>query len=309
MDFPITALLDQQHSYDWLVEHLHVQGFACPRCAAAVEHARHFRSTKRSCLPVYRCRRCDKTYNLYTGTLFEQHHLTAQQVVLLIRGVLKGEPSAPLARELAVSRGVVHELRQEIQLNARLLQPTAPLPDLDTESDEMYQNAGEKGDEHFDPADPPRRRANKKRGHGTYANDRPPVIGTVGRQSGQARLRVSKNTTNHSCIGHVQRFTEKLANCYTDELKGYQGMDRQHATVCHSQREWARDDDGDGVREVHTNTIEGLWTTVRNFLRPFRGVHKRYLGGYVAICEFGINHKQVSPALVCALTSLHTLHT
>ncbi|MEQ8671902.1 MAG: hypothetical protein RIC84_01690 [Aggregatilineales bacterium] len=32
---------------------------------------------------------------------------------------------------------------------------------------------GKKGDEHFDPADPPRCRANKQRGHGTYANDRP----------------------------------------------------------------------------------------------------------------------------------------
>ena len=38
------------------------------------------------------------------------------------------------------------------------------------------------------------------------------------------------------------------------------------------QREWARDDDGDGIREVHSNTIEGLWTGLRNHLRPFRGI-------------------------------------
>jgi hypothetical protein len=37
-----------------------------------------------------------------------------------------------------------------------------------------------------------------------------------------------------------------------------------------AEREWARDDNGDGVREVHCNTLEGL----RNFLRPFRGVNK-----------------------------------
>jgi hypothetical protein len=30
----------------------------------------------------------------------------------------------------------------------------------------MYQNAGEKGIPHLDPGDPPRRRANKRRGHG-----------------------------------------------------------------------------------------------------------------------------------------------
>ena len=41
------------------------------------------------------------------------------------------------------------------------------LEDLETESDEMYQNSGEKGIKHPDPDDPPRRRANKKRGSAT----------------------------------------------------------------------------------------------------------------------------------------------
>ena len=45
---------------------------------------------------------------------------------------------------------------------------------------------------------------------------------------------------------------------------------RGHATVKHSKKEWTRDDDGDGIREVHSNTIEGTWTGLRNFLRPFR---------------------------------------
>jgi hypothetical protein len=87
-----------------------------------------------------------------------------------------------LAEELGVSRSTVHELRKELQENARRLQPDAPLADEHIETDEMFQsNAGEKGDRHPDPDDPPRRRANKRRGHGTYDNDRPPIIGTVGR--------------------------------------------------------------------------------------------------------------------------------
>jgi hypothetical protein len=82
---------------------------------------------------------------------------------------------------------------------------------------------------------------------------------------------------------------------HTDEWKSYQGMPRQHRVVRHGQREGARDDDGDGVREMHINTAEGMWTSVRNFLCPFRGVHKRYLSGYVAISEFTINDKRVPP--------------
>jgi len=80
---------------------------------------------------------------------------------------------------------------------------------------------------------------------------------------------------------------------------------RVHATVCHGAKEWARDDDGDGLCEVHVNTSEGMWTTVRNFLRPFRGVHKKYLGGYVAICECSINLKRITPAFISALVTLH----
>ena len=53
-----------------------------------------------------------------------------------------------------------------------------------------FRTRGKKGDKHHDPLDPPRRRANKQRGHGTYDNDRPPIVGTVGRHSGQCRLRV-----------------------------------------------------------------------------------------------------------------------
>jgi hypothetical protein len=47
---------------------------------------------------------------------------------------------------------------------------------------------------HADPTAPPRRRANNRRGHGTYENDRPPVVSTVGHQSGRCRLRVREHT-------------------------------------------------------------------------------------------------------------------
>jgi transposase len=66
---------------------------------------------------------------------------------------------------------------------------------------------GKKGEEHFDPNDPPRRRANQQRGRGTYANDRPPILGTVGRESGQVRLRVVMNTTGATLQEHSHRFT------------------------------------------------------------------------------------------------------
>lgn len=164
---------------------------------------------------------------------------------------------------------------------------------------------GKKGDRHDDPEDPPRRRANKRRGHGTYDNDRPPIVGSVGRGSGEARLRVIKHTDKKTLVPHVHDYTPGEATLYTDEWRAYEKVERKHRTVKHGIKEWARDDDGDGIREVHVNTIEGLWTTVRNFLRTFRGVHKKYLAGYMAMCEFSINLKRVNPDFISSLVATH----
>ena len=91
--------------------------------------------------------------------------------------------------------------------------------------------------------------------------------------------------------------TEPGAMVYTDDWDGYNPLarrDRGHATVNHNRREFARDDDGDGIREVHCNTMEGIWTGLRNFLRPFRGVNKVYLEQYVIMFEWSYNLKTVS---------------
>jgi transposase len=168
---------------------------------------------------------------------------------------------------------------------------------------------GKKGEEHFDPLDPPRRRANKRRGRGTYENDRPPVLGVVGRTSGQVRLRVVLDTKGPTLKDHVHRFTLPGCHIYTDEYDSYNGIERLRSKVAHGKKEWARDDDGDGIREVHTNTTEGMWTGLRNFLRPFRGVHKRYLSGYVAVHECSINLKRISPGFISALVKVHSFNS
>lgn len=83
-----------------------------------------------------------------------------------------------LSEELGVSRTTGYELRKRLQANAERLQPGAQLDDTHTETYEIFQNAGEKGERHPDADGPPRRRANKRRGHGNYDNDQLPIVGT-----------------------------------------------------------------------------------------------------------------------------------
>lgn len=184
--------------------------------------------------------------------------------------------------------------------------PPSPLADSVTEADEMYQNAGEKGRKHDDPQDPPRRRANKVKGHGTWDHDRPPVAGVIGRESGQGRLQVCEHSDRETLQAFVESQTRAGCIVNTDEWQAYNHLPEHGRTlkqVCHQpgQREWARDEDGDGVREVHSNSMEGFWTGLRNFLRLFRGVNKEHLSHYLAVHEWVSNLKWVTADFLRAM--------
>ncbi len=169
---------------------------------------------------------------------------------------------------------------------------------------------GKKGDPHLDPEDPPRPRANKRRGHGTYANDRPPILGVICRESGEQRYQVCEHADRPTCHAFLlHNLPADAAILYTDEWSAYNRLPIPHATVNHSQHEWARDDDGDGIREVHCNTCEGCGTGLRNFLRTFRGVHKAYLAQYIATYETMQRARVISPAVVYSMTRRRLPHS
>jgi transposase len=126
----------------------------------------------------------------------------------------------------------------------------------------------------------------------------------VGRERGAVRLSVERHSDAATLNRVAREATSPPTLVNTDEWGGYGRLAEvgcTRAVVCHAAGEWARDDDGDGVREVHVNTQEGLWTGLRNFLRPFRGVNKAYLHQYVAMFEWGYNVKRATPAFLRAL--------
>jgi transposase len=129
-------------------------------------------------------------------------------------------------------------------------------------------------------------------------------MGTIGRSSGEVRLEVLIHTSKAEVQGYLNTHRNAHGVCYTDEHLAYKGVENQelaHKTVCHSIKEWARDDDGDGINEVHSNTIEGFWQGLRNFLRPFRGVSKHHLDIYVATYEWIHNNKDINSTFIRAL--------
>src|SRR5919205_556982 len=86
----------------------------------------------------------------------------------------------------------------------------------------------------------------------------------------------------------------------TDEYDVYarlEGWGYRHKTVCHARGEYARDDDGDGFCEVHVNTMEGVWSLLRSWRRPHRGLSQEKLPLYLAFFAFVHNARRRGKAL------------
>jgi transposase-like protein len=142
MDFPITELMDDQACYDRLVEWLHPEGLACPRCHGADTSYVHRRD--RAPILGYRCRACRCAYNAFTGTALQGTKRRPVARLLILRGFAQGASTARLARELECDRLELLRFRHKLQDLAYRFRDLDPLEDSDVEADEAYQNAGEK---------------------------------------------------------------------------------------------------------------------------------------------------------------------
>lgn len=182
MDFPLTGLMDEDACSDRLVGALHPDGSVCPRCGS---DRLGMHQKQRAPVLDYRCRDCRRVFNTFTGIALQKTNRRPSTLVLILRGVAQGVPTARLARELGCDRMKLLDCRTSCR--------TKPWPGRTrplwlirwSKPTNATSMRGKKGIPHREPDDPPRRRANKRRGHGTFANDRPPVAATIGRESGR----------------------------------------------------------------------------------------------------------------------------
>ncbi len=174
------------------------------------------------------------------------------------------------------------------------------------ECDEVYIVAGHKGQpEIVATLDRParRRRLKSKRGRGTLEGDKPPVLGMIQR-GGEVVFQMLANVQQKT-IQPILKATIQLGSLiFTDEYDIYARLEAwgfAHKTVNHAAGEYARDEDRDGFYEVHVNTMEGVWSLLRSWLRPHRGISQEYLPLYLAFFEFVHNMRQRGKAILEAL--------
>lgn len=148
-----------------------------------------------------------------------------------------------------------------------------------------------------------RRRLKGKRGRGTLADEKPPVLGLLQRD-GDVVIRMLPNVQQETIKPVITSTVASGSKFYTDEYNIYHRLPEwgyEHQCVNHSAGEYARDEDGDGFYEVHVNTLEGFWSLLRSWLRPHRGISQERLPWYLGFFEFVHNVRRRGKALLHAL--------
>src|SRR5215207_5544793 len=125
IDFPIDELLDEDGCARWLEKHLHPDGLKCPRCGQIEKRI----AQRHGYWIAYRCKSCDRYYSLLTQTVFEKTRQPPSKIVMILRGIAKGEATARLSRELGIGRPRLHKIRKQVQQHLSATRPKTPLPD------------------------------------------------------------------------------------------------------------------------------------------------------------------------------------
>jgi transposase-like protein len=122
----------------------------------------------------------------------------------------------------------------------------------------------------------------KRRGRGTYAVDKPPILGVVER-GGSVRLVPMADVAARTVLRRLfTAFNVKDVEAfYTDDYSAYNALRSLslHETVNHSIGEYARG-------KVHTNTVEGEFSVFRPWNATFRGISKENIHLYTAQYSF-----------------------
>ena len=283
-------------------------GVICPNCESHDVKKSGFKFENRY-QQHYKCKRCKKKFDDLTQTPFSKHNLSAPLMVVFLYLLGLNLSNNQIAQELnlkqSTAQNIARTLREKILEN----KPKAKIKDK-AEIDEVYVVSGHKGNNEAVKAknrEPRVRRLKGARGRGTAQNDKVPIVGIIQR-NGNLIIEMFPNVQQVTIKPFITENIEKETLIYTDEYNIYSRLVEwgyQHKTVCHSKGEYARDEDGDGFYEVHTNTIEGVWSLLRSWLRPHRGISQEHLPSYIGFFEFTHNVRKRGKNLLDSL--LHVL--
>jgi hypothetical protein len=131
------------------------------------------------------------------------------------------------------------------------------------------------------------------RGRGPYNTTNKAIVMAAVERGGQVRIKVSRSRDG-AAIGKfvAENVDVAVKFVYTDDFAAYKTVpelrdeDTHHHTVNHNQDEWVRG-------EVHTNTIEGVWSLLkRSIIGSYHHLSIKHLPAYLDELEWRYNNRK-----------------
>lgn len=255
---------DDQKCRDALERIRWPSGVACIRCGDTDVDEIESRNQ-------WRCCSCDYRFSVTAGTIMHRSHLPLRKwflAIYLMCESKKGMSANQLKRTLGVQYRTAWHLCHRIREAMGNDPFTGPTLVGVIEVDETMIGG-------------------KKRGE-NWRDNKTWVAGAVER-GGRIRIERIPNIRKGTIHDFVKRnVSDEAEAIYTDELKSYLGVgdaDTRHETVNHSADEWV-------VGDVHTNSIEGVWSLFkRSLMGSFHKVSMKHIDRYLSELEWRFNNR------------------
>ena len=248
---------------EWLKNYRYPTGIFCKNCQEVTPH--YPIKSRRS----YSCQNCGNHVHPTANTIFHKSTtpLTTWFYVIYLMAQTRGGISAKqVERETGVTYKTAWRMCNLIR--SKLDEKSDPFGG-EVEIDDSYFGGKRKG----------------KRGRG--ADGKTPVLGIVERK-GKIKAVAVPNVQAKTVKPYIESQVDKSANVYTDEFRPYNILPKlgyNHDKVLHGQKVYV-------VGNVHTNTIEGFWSLVKNGIRGvFDSVSPQHLQHYLNEYAFRYNHR------------------
>ena len=261
---------DDAACLQWLRTFLYPEGVHCPKCNKITKHHRV------ASRPSYSCDECGHHVHPTAGTIFHKSSTSLRlwfYAIYLMSASRCGISAKHLERELGVTYKTAWRMFKQIRT---MLNDETPFDgDRPVEIDEMFHGGRRKG------------------GSGrklTGDRDKVPVLGIVERK-GRAVARTIEAARSREVLPLIKKYVMPISTVFTDESKIYDGIGYMHNT-CHTHKRINHSEAVYVMGDVHTNSVEGLWSLVKNNIRgAHHAVSAKYLQMYLDEISFRYNRR------------------
>jgi len=262
---------DDATCLEWLKSYLYPDGIFCDKCQRVTKHHRVVSR------PSYSCDHCGHHVHPTADTIFHKSPTpltTWFYAIYLMASTRCGISAKQIERETGVTYKTAWRMFKQIR--SMLEEGSDPLggKGKGVEMDETYVGG---------------RRKNGRGRPMAGDNVKTAVVGIVERQ-GRVRALVSSDVKGSTLLGMVREHVLPKSTVFTDELNAYDGITHMHSgyehrRINHTSKVYV-------VGDIHTNTVEGFWSLIKNGLRGvYHSVGKGYLQSYLNEYSFRYNRR------------------